>query len=228
VLSDAQVKTGCDPTTPPPGPSRWSASATAPRRRSARRPTPPSCTRPSINWSGGPVVPSAEPGRLPDPVPEPRRPGDTGWHHRRQLPARRGGSLLGQPPVAGSGPAHAVSVLRRRPGRRPDPDQGWVPPGRAAVPAPGRTGRDAWATLAQTMDQAGKLNAPDRPLALAAGAAGDVYLRTRSWSTPPSHTTAAARGSWPSHRSIPRGRWTLTAPMTPPARSNAPSATGST
>jgi hypothetical protein len=84
------------------------------------------------------------------------------------------------------------------------------------------------ATLAQTMDQAGKLNAPDRPLALAAGAAGDVYLRTRSWSTPPSHTTAAARGSWPSHRSIPRGRWTLTAPMTPPARSNAPSATGST
>jgi hypothetical protein len=33
------------------------------------------------------------------------------------------------------------------------------------------------ATLAQTMDQAGKLNAPDRPLALAAGAAGDVYLR---------------------------------------------------
>jgi hypothetical protein len=49
------------------------------------------------------------------------------------------------------------------------------PPGPGHLDPAGAQGMPA-ATLAQTLDQAGKLDVPDRPLALATGAAGDVYL----------------------------------------------------
>jgi hypothetical protein len=84
------------------------------------------------------------------------------------------------------------------------------------------------AALAQTMDQAGKLDVPDRPLALATGTAGDVWLCHPFLV----HAAQPHHGSSPrfmaSHRCIPPDRWTSTAPMAPTARSSGPSAAGST
>jgi len=51
--------------------------------------------------------------------------------------------------------------------------------------------------LCKTMDAAGKLDSPDRALALATGQAGDVYLCHPFLITPHNPTTAPAPGSSP-------------------------------
>jgi hypothetical protein len=116
-------------------------------------------------------------GGFPIRFPNPEDPGDTGWHvEGSYLPdgeeaywvnlRSRDRALLMLFLFFDVGQADAPTRIKV--GSHLDVPPFLLPAGQDGMPG---------ATLAQTMDQAGKLNAPDRPLALAAGAAGDVSLR---------------------------------------------------
>jgi hypothetical protein len=115
-------------------------------------------------------------GGFPIRFPHPDEPGDTGWHvEGSYLPdgaedywvnlRSRDRALLMLFLFSDVGQADAPTRIKV--GSHLDVPPFLLPAGEDGMPG----GR-----LAQILEQAGKLDVPDRPLALATGAAGDVYL----------------------------------------------------
>lgn len=170
-------KTGCDPHDP--------ATWTQPVVRIGDCPEAPyrqAANTPALNQAFHQLVgvgrwfPRPSLGGFPVRFPHPDEPGDTGWHvEGSYLPdgeqdwwlnlRSRDGALLMLFLFSDVGQADAPTRIKV--GSHLDVPPFLLRAGEDGMPA---------ATLAQTMEQAGKLDAPGRPLALATGAAGDVYL----------------------------------------------------
>ncbi len=153
---------------------RLDGSAAAPFRRAVSTP------RLHGAWDqlvgAGRWLPRPGLGTFPIRFPHPDEPGDTGWHvDGSYLPegetwfwlnlTSRGRALLMLFLFSDVGPDDAPTRIRA--GSHLD-----VPPFLAPAGEAGRNGLD----LCRALDRAGRLDAPDRPLALATGRAGDVYL----------------------------------------------------